>query len=137
FIFLTCVFSDGLSSVLLVFFPGALINLELLEGDFFLTIFFVGVAVSMITSFGFLSSRNPSKEGCLITPSFVISRNETSQTIFGLSQVAVASGGFGLNRDGLFTSGSSSNGALLVISGLNIFSISFCCAALNPVPILP
>ena len=46
-------------------------------------------------------------------------------------------GGFGLNREGLLTSGILQKGGLLIILGLNCRTRSFCISTLKPVPILP
>src|ERR1700754_1416448 len=101
------------------------------------TSFFVGMAVSLITSFASLSSRIPSNEGWRITPSSVISRKETSHTRRGFNQVAFASGGSGRKREGLLTSGITPKGEVFWISGLNCFIIPCCIFSVKPVPIFP
>src|SRR5687767_1092209 len=98
FTFFTWVCSVGFSNDLLLSFAAA-------EISFFccpdLMALLTGMASSSFTSLGILSVLSPTKEGCLITPSLVISANRTSHTSDGLSQVAVALGGSGLNREGL------------------------------------
>jgi hypothetical protein len=57
-----------------------------------------GAQISLITSFGSLSSRNPRKLGTLILPSEVHSRNATSQTSLGFTHwTGALAFGFGVN----------------------------------------
>src|SRR6185369_1892174 len=71
---------------------------------------FVFFALSRTTSFAFLSSRNPLKEGYRMAPSLLIARKLISATSVGFTQVTVAFGGLGRKREGLLYSGTSRNG---------------------------
>lgn len=97
----------------------------------------VSASNSSTTSLGFLSPRIPLKDAWRTLPSLVISANSTSHTNSGFSQVAFAPNLLGRNCDGSSTSGSTSKGLSVVMSGLNCAIISFCLASLNPVPTLP